>query len=330
MTGHNMRTAKLSDLDTVAQFKLTVSNIGDVKCAKLSDEELAGDPESSSAQRLLHSLSVSGPCDLDADKLKELLAIALRKTEAVHQFKVAGAVDVSAEDGAADQIPARSSNQEPAEVEVQVPEFPDRNENEPIGGDLIPPAGGEVPATRFATGESGNESKAPRTVGRPVGSARKDKNNMAQFEEFKNLLFKPVVKGQVLWGDMASSYTTESMRNYVESALTVSTSTDDTQKKKLHAGEEMFKFLSDHASTENYEVDGKLIRLNPAQSLHSPSGAGPMLGRLVAGAGAGSEPASEPEPLPAAGRAAPEHCCRGGRSSGYWVPALKFQFFLRP
>jgi hypothetical protein len=80
MTGHNMRTAKLSDLDTAAQFKLTVSNIGDMKCVKLSDEERVGDPESYSAQRLLHSLSVSGPCDLDADKLKELLAIALRKT----------------------------------------------------------------------------------------------------------------------------------------------------------------------------------------------------------------------------------------------------------
>ena len=65
-----------------------------------------------------------------------------------------------------------------------------------------------------------------------------------------------------------------------------------------------------------------------AQSLHSPPGAGPMLGRLVAGAGAGSEPASEPEPLPAAGRAAPEHCCRGDRSSGYWVPALTFQVFF--
>jgi hypothetical protein len=65
-----------------------------------------------------------------------------------------------------------------------------------------------------------------------------------------------------------------------------------------------------------------------AQSLHSPPGAGPMLGRLVAGAGAGSEPASEPEPLPAFGRATPEHCCRGGRSSGYWVPALTFQFFF--
>ena len=53
-----------------------------------------------------------------------------------------------------------------------------------------------------------------------------------------------------------------------------------------------------------------------------------MLGRQDAGAGAGLEPASEPEPLPAAGRAAPEHCCRGGRSSGYWVPALTFQFFF--
>ena len=53
-----------------------------------------------------------------------------------------------------------------------------------------------------------------------------------------------------------------------------------------------------------------------------------MLGRLVAGAGAGSEPASEPEPLPAAGRAAPEHCCRGGRSSGYWVGARPFFFFF--
>ena len=53
-----------------------------------------------------------------------------------------------------------------------------------------------------------------------------------------------------------------------------------------------------------------------------------MCGRQDAGAGAGSEPASEPEPLPAAGGAAPEHCCRGGRSSGYWVPALTFQFFF--
>jgi hypothetical protein len=54
------------------------------------------------------------------------------------------------------------------------------------------------------------------------------------------------------------------MATYVESALTVSTSTDDTQKKKLQAGQELFKFLSAHPSTENYEVDdGKLIRLNP-------------------------------------------------------------------
>ena len=54
-----------------------------------------------------------------------------------------------------------------------------------------------------------------------------------------------------------------------------------------------------------------------------------MLGRLVAGAGAGSEPASEPEPLPAAGRAAPEHCCRGGRSSGYWVGARPMPVFFK-
>jgi hypothetical protein len=58
------------------------------------------------------------------------------------------------------------------------------------------------------------------------------------------------------------------------------------------------------------------------------SGAGRMLGRQDAGAGAGLEPASEPEPLPAAGRAAPEHCCRGDRSSGYWVPPLTFQVFF--
>jgi hypothetical protein len=95
-----MRTANLSDLDTVAQFKLTVSKIGEVKCVKLSDDERVGDPESYDAQRLLHSSSVSGPRDLDAGKLKELLAIALRETEAVHQSKLAGAEDVSAEDGA--------------------------------------------------------------------------------------------------------------------------------------------------------------------------------------------------------------------------------------
>jgi hypothetical protein len=38
MSGHNMRTAKLSDLDTVDMFKLTVSKIGEVKCVKLSAE----------------------------------------------------------------------------------------------------------------------------------------------------------------------------------------------------------------------------------------------------------------------------------------------------
>jgi hypothetical protein len=59
-----------------------------------------------------------------------------------------------------------------------------------------------------------------------------------------------------------------------------------------------------------------------------PPGAGRMCGRPDAGAGASLEPASEPEPLPAAGRAAPEHCCRGGRSSGYWVPPLTFQGFF--
>jgi hypothetical protein len=40
--------------------------------------------------------------------------------------------------------------------------------------------------------------------------------------------------------------------------------------------------------------------------------------RLGAGIGAGA----------ASGGAAPEHCFRGGRSSGYWVPALTFQFFF--
>jgi hypothetical protein len=54
-----------------------------------------------------------------------------------------------------------------------------------------------------------------------------------------------------------------------------------------------------------------------------------MLGRHDAGAGAGLEPASEPEPLPAAGRAAPEHCCRGGRSSGYWAGASALLFCLK-
>ena len=54
-----------------------------------------------------------------------------------------------------------------------------------------------------------------------------------------------------------------------------------------------------------------------------------MLGRQDAGAGAGSEPASEPEPLPAAGRAAPEHCCRGGRSSGYGVGARHMPVFFK-
>jgi hypothetical protein len=69
-------------------------------------------------------------------------------------------------------------------------------------------------------------------------------------------------------------------------------------------------------------------RLSIAQSLHSPSEADPVLGRQDAEAGAGLEPASELEPLPAAGRAAPEHCFRGGRSSGYWVGARHMPVFF--
>jgi hypothetical protein len=53
-----------------------------------------------------------------------------------------------------------------------------------------------------------------------------------------------------------------------------------------------------------------------------------MCGRHGAGAEAGLEPAPEPEPALAAGRGAPEHCFRGGRSSGYWVPPITFQGFF--
>jgi hypothetical protein len=37
----------------------------------------------------------------------------------------------------------------------------------------------------------------------------------------------------------------------------------------------------------------------------------------------------QPEPALAAGRAAPEHCCRGGRSSGYWVGASHMPGFFK-
>jgi hypothetical protein len=67
-----------------------------------------------------------------------------------------------------------------------------------------------------------------------------------------------------------------------------------------------------------------LLLIPSPQSRHSPPGAGRMCGRH----GAGAEAGLEPEPAPATGRAAPEHCCRGGRSSGYWVPHLTFQVFF--
>jgi hypothetical protein len=57
------------------------------------------------------------------------------------------------------------------------------------------------------------------------------------------------------------------------------------------------------------------------QSLHYALGAGRTCGRQDAGAEAVLEPAPEPEPEPAAGSTSLEHCCRGGRSSGYWVGA---------
>jgi hypothetical protein len=232
MSGHNMRTAKFSDLDTVAMFKLTASEIGDVKCVKRSAEERVVDSESFDAQKLIPKLSVNV---LDVGKIKELLAIAMRKTDVVS--KLAGAVDLSAEDGA--EIPTRSTNQDdadrPIEVKVEVPEFPDRNENEPIGGDLIPPAGGRAPGTRFGAGGSGNRSKAKPTAGRPVGSARKDKCNLEQFNKFQRLLFKPVIKGSATVAPSADYTTAASMKKYVESAITTSTNNDDTQKKKLQA-----------------------------------------------------------------------------------------------
>jgi hypothetical protein len=41
-------------------FKPTVSEIGDVRCVKLSADELVVDSESYNAQGLIHSLSVGG------------------------------------------------------------------------------------------------------------------------------------------------------------------------------------------------------------------------------------------------------------------------------
>jgi hypothetical protein len=46
-------------------------------------------------------------------------------------------------------------------------------------------------------------------------------------------------------------------------------------------------------------------------------GAGRMLGRQDVRAEAALEPALEPESAPEAGSTSLEHCCRGGRSSGY-------------
>jgi hypothetical protein len=78
-----------------AQIKTICSEIGEVRCAKLSAEERVVDSEAFVAQKLIQNLYVSV---LDVDKIQELLAIALRKTVAVS--KLAGAVDLSAEDGA--------------------------------------------------------------------------------------------------------------------------------------------------------------------------------------------------------------------------------------
>jgi hypothetical protein len=86
-----------------------------------------------------------------------------------------------------------------------------------------------------------------------------------------------------------------------------------------------------HASKERFEAGPHLPKLTKGQRFDAPDltqeisvPALPPLepvGRAVA-------KMLEPEPAPAAGRAAPEHCFRGDRSSGYWVPPLTFQFFL--
>jgi hypothetical protein len=113
---------------------------------------------------------------------------------------------LSAEGGA--EPPTKSSNHVDVEVKVKVgvSEFPDRNENEPIGGDLIPPADGQAPGTRFGAGESGNRNKAKPAAGRPVGSTRKDKCDLDQFDKFSRIVFKPVIKGPTIV--TPSDYTT--------------------------------------------------------------------------------------------------------------------------
>jgi hypothetical protein len=45
------------------------------------------------------------------------------------------------------------------------------------------------------------------------------------------------------------------MKKYVESAIATSTNNDDTQKRKLQAGEKFFMFCKDYPSTKKYEVD---------------------------------------------------------------------------
>jgi hypothetical protein len=54
-----MRTAKFSDLDAVAMFKPTVSEIGEVRCVKLSAEGRVVDSEAFVAQKLIQNLSAS-------------------------------------------------------------------------------------------------------------------------------------------------------------------------------------------------------------------------------------------------------------------------------
>jgi hypothetical protein len=124
----------------------------------------------------------------------------------------------------------------------------------PIGGELVPNLGVAVREAASAAGQTSpmevdSGKKAKR--GRPYGSTRKNKTDVAKLAAWERMIFvKPVSNDTA----RPTDYTTENMKIWAESMLDASPNKEETQKKKLQAAQEFLLFLQTHPSTENVRV----------------------------------------------------------------------------
>ena len=261
---HDLRFDNLDDLDSVvSEMKVVVLENGDLDCVRKSPEE----GEGSKASELLKRIQ-SEPSDIEA--LRNLLALATAKKN--------GSEAIDLTDDTNNDPPQQSPNQASdsvavkVKVEIKVEDesppavFLDRLANDappdlpagapagPIGGELVPNLGVAVREAASAAGQTSpmevdSGKKAKR--GRPYGSTRKNKTDVAKLAAWERMIFvKPVSNDTA----RPTDYTTENMKIWAESMLDASPNKEETQKKKLQMAQEFLLFLQTHPSTALYRV----------------------------------------------------------------------------